>query len=128
MRTDSIFRSLPDRNTISISVDPSNGKHAFVGTRGSGLLEYGENGIENVYNQNNSTIMPINDGSGLTWIGGVDYDSDGNLWVLSNLNSGQLAERTAGGAWKSYNFGATYNGFYLFNLLADSYQIGRAHV
>ncbi len=122
LRTDTAFLSLSERNTISISVDPADGKHAFVGTRGSGLLEYGENGIVKVYNQSNSTIKPIDGDPGVTWIGGVDFDSEGNLWVLSNLNSGQLAKRNTDGSWKSFNFGATYNGYYLFNLMADSYN------
>ena len=122
LQTDPLYATLYDKNTITVVVDPNDGKHAFVGTRQSGLLEYGENGIANVLNSTNSTIKPIDGDPGSTWIGGVDFDQSGNLWVLSNLNSGQLAERTTSGAWKSFNLGATYNGFYLFNLMVDSYN------
>ena len=121
-QTDPVFNTLWDRNTINLAVDPSDGKHAYVGTRGCGLLEYRDNGIVNVYNQTNSPIKPIDADPGAIWIGGVDFDVDGNLWVLSNLNSSQLTERTTSGSWKSFNLGASYNGFYIFNLLADSYN------
>jgi len=122
MQTDPLYNSLWDKCNISVAVDPNDGKHAFVGMRNMGLLEYGENGSVKLYNNSNSTIQPITSDPGATWVGGVDFDRDGNLWVLSNLNSSQLSERTKDGTWKAYNFGAAYNGFYIFNLIVDSYN------
>lgn len=119
---DPIYNSIYDKNTINVAVDPNNGKHAFVGSRGAGVLEYGENGTIRILNGTNSTIKPIDGDPGSFWVGGVDFDQDGNLWVLSNLNSGQLAEYTTAGTWKSFNIGAAYNGFYMFNLMVDSYN------
>lgn len=121
-QTDPYFKALNDKCTINIAVDPNDGKHAFVGMRTAGLLEYGENGSVKIYDYTNSTIKHIDGDPNATWIGGVDFDTDGNLWVLSNLNSGQLAERTTSGTWKSYNLGAAYNGNYIFNLMVDSYN------
>jgi len=121
-QTDPLYNSLGDKCNINLAVDPNDGKHAYVGMRSSGLMEYGPSGGITIYNSSNSTIRPIDGDPGSTWIGGVDFDGNGNLWVLSNLNSGQLAERTTSGAWKSFNLGAAYNGYYMFNLMADSYN------
>jgi hypothetical protein len=120
--TDPLYNSLWDKCNINIAVDPNDGKHAYVGMRNSGLMEYGPSGGITIYNSSNSTIRPIDGDPQNTWVGGVDFDRDGNLWVLSNLNSGQLAERTTSGAWKSFNLGAAYNGYYMFNLMVDSYN------
>jgi ligand-binding sensor domain-containing protein len=120
--TDPIYNSLWDKCNINVAVDPNDGKHAFVGMRNTGLIEYGPNGSTAVYNSTNSTIRPMDVDPANTWIGGVDFDLDGNLWVLSNLNSGQLAEKTTGGQWRSFNLGAAYNGYYMFNLIVDSYN------
>ncbi len=121
-RTDTLFNSLWNKCTISVAIDPKDGKHAYVGTRNMGLIEYGENGGIRVYNHNNSILKPIDEDQGSTWIGGVDFDQDGNLWALTNKNSSQLNERTTAGVWKSFNLGTAYNGFYLFNLLVDGYN------
>ncbi|CAN5436709.1 two-component regulator propeller domain-containing protein [soil metagenome] len=121
-QNDPIYNSLYSKCTISVAVDQNDGKKAYVGTRSSGLLEYGENGIVKVYDKNNSTIQDIDGDPGATWIGGIDFDNDGNLWVLSNINSAQLSERTTGGVWKSFNLGAAYNGYYIYNMIVDSYN------
>ncbi len=117
---DTIYNSLSDQNTINIAVDPNNGKHAFVGSRGAGVLEYGENGITKVWNQNNSSLKGLD--ANTVWVGGVDYDVDGNLWAVTNLNSQMLSEYKTDGTWKGFNIGATYADKYVFNLLVDSYN------
>jgi hypothetical protein len=121
-QTDPLYNGLWEKNTINIAVDPNDGRHAYVGMRNMGLLEYGENGSVRLYNQANSTIQDMDVDPGSIWIGGVDFDQDGNLWTIANLNSSQLNERKKDGTWKSFNFGAAFNGFYIFNLLADSYN------
>jgi len=119
---DPLYSSLGDKCNINIAVDPNDGKHAFVGMRNCGLMEYGPSGSIKIHNSTNSTIRPMDGDPNNTWIGGVDFDRDGNLWVVSNLNGAQLNERTTAGNWKSFSLGATFSGNYLFNLVADSYN------
>jgi hypothetical protein len=119
---DPLYSAQWDKCNISVAVDPKNGKHAFVGMRNCGLMEYGPDGGTKIYNSTNSTIKPIDGDPANTWIAGVDFDSDGNLWVASNLNSTQLNELTTAGTWKSYNLGATYSDKHLFNVMTDSYH------
>jgi len=122
-QNDPVYNSLSQKSVVDVAVDPKNGSHAFVGTCRNGLLEFRESGIIKVYDSTNSPIQPIRIyNTSDVWIGGVQYDANGNLWIISNLNNEQLTELKTDGTWKSFHLGSSYFDKYMFNLLIDNYN------
>ena len=111
------------RDIVNVVVDPSDSRHAFMGTWGSGLLEYRPGGIVNVYDTTNSTLRPVNvPGFHPLQVGGEAFDSDHNLWVATCLNSQPLAMLKNDGTWQSFSVPSPINSSFLYNLLIDGYN------
>jgi hypothetical protein len=123
MLNDPLYAGLTSsRDIVNLAVDPSDSRHAFMGTWGSGLLEYRPGGIVQVYDTTNSTLLPLNvPGFHPVQVGGLAFDSDNNLWVATNLNSKPLSVRSPGGTWQSFALPSPMNSSFLYNLLVDGY-------
>ncbi|HEY3370913.1 MAG TPA: two-component regulator propeller domain-containing protein [Prolixibacteraceae bacterium] len=71
---------------VCIAVDPKNPDHVFAGSWGGGVLEFLDGTFVNRYDNTNSSLQ-IQDATDLTAafvrIGGMDFDSKGNLWVTN---------------------------------------------
>jgi ligand-binding sensor domain-containing protein len=87
---------------VTIAVDPANSRHIFAGTYGKGLLEilndsairrftYGNSTLRNYSGQDTATIR----------VGGVDYDNEGNLWVVTSYNN-QCISMRKGDTWTGF--------------------------
>lgn len=91
-------------------VNPNNTSQSFVGTWGCGLYQFDNNQFTIAYNENNSTLQPrnaaVNQG---VFVSGLDYDSDGNLWVANSSCNNMLSRRSLDGTWTSYNLLITNN-------------------
>ncbi|MDP4281870.1 MAG: two-component regulator propeller domain-containing protein [Bacteroidota bacterium] len=91
-------------NVVTIAVDPNDSKHMYAGTWGSGLLELRDDSVINKYDESNSTLRHHSlspDASDIR-IGGLAYDSDGNLWVV-NTHNNNFISRKSGDKWTGYN-------------------------
>lgn len=97
--------TLNDLNCIAI--DPLNPSHAAAGSWNHGLVEYNDTGIIHAYSPTNSTLLNLYPyGSGYCRIGGVAFDSSGNLWVTnSSVQSNYLSVKKPNGTWQSFDFG-----------------------
>jgi len=89
-----------------IAIDPWKPLHYFVGSWGGGLVEYNNNNMVNIWNSNNSAISNINANNYPNWrIGGVAYDTIGNLWVTSSLAASKyLAVEKPNISWQAFDF------------------------
>jgi hypothetical protein len=73
------------------AIDPADPSHFFVACFGYGLLEFRENEFykhympENTYNGLESVLE---NSYGYTWVDGLAFDADGNLWMLNNSHNG----------------------------------------
>lgn len=85
------------RNISYIAIDPANDNHVFVGGS-SGLYEFIDGHFIEHYDGGNSPIKHYNNNQTYAIIGGVEFDSEGNLWVL---NMDQLLEFTKDHEWKT---------------------------
>jgi len=104
-----IDNSSPDsiRDLCCVAIDPRNSSHAFAGCWGSGVVEYNNNAVTNVYDPSNSSLQSQDAVANFysVRVGGVAFDSNGNLWVANALvNSNYLSVRHADGTWQSFNF------------------------
>jgi hypothetical protein len=122
-KTDPGYDTLGFADVVNIAIDPNDPKHAFIGTWGSGVLEYRENGIVNIFNLSNSTLKPINHP---TWhpiyIGGMAFDEDNNLWISNPMQSTPISVRKPDGSWKSFSVPGNFSLISTFNLIVDDYN------
>jgi hypothetical protein len=96
----------PTTDFNCIAIDPWKPLHYFVGSWGGGLVEYNNNNLVNVWNSNNSAISNINATNYPNWrIGGVAYDTIGNLWVTSALAASKyLCVEKPNISWQAFDF------------------------
>lgn len=93
------------KDVTSLAIDPNNDQHVFAGSR-TGVYEFLNGNYVRDYNYNNSELasaFKTNKNYVLTL--SVEYDSDGNLWVLNSLNQEEksILEYTSDGQWNSFH-------------------------
>jgi hypothetical protein len=93
-----------------IAIDPQNPSHAFAGSYSNGVVEYNNGAIVNLYNPSNTNgaLKNLYDPSATGYyslrVGGVAFDTIGNLWSsVANVDS-CLAVKKKNGDWQSFNF------------------------
>jgi hypothetical protein len=99
-------------DVVCTQVNPANPSQAFIGTWSGGLFQFDNQSLTHIYNEKNSTLRGTSSLadtlSGLyrCRVGGIVFDSDGNMWVTNSNSSTNTAlnVRTPSGVWKSYDF------------------------
>ena len=105
----------PVRNVLSIAVSPLDPKHFFVGTWGSGLLEYKNDELVEQYTNQNSpleTALPDQPDAPYVRIGGMSFDKGGNLWMTNSGVSKNLKKLGADGTWEEFTLPGVSGGDY----------------
>jgi hypothetical protein len=94
---------------IDVAINPITGNAFFAGF-GHGVIEMNEEGVVNVFTNQNSSLQRVlnNDTSANipVQVGGVDFDSRGNLWVTNPLTQRPLSVYSTDGTWQSFNLPA----------------------
>ncbi len=89
---------------VGILPHPSDPDHIFVASWGGGVLEFQQNELVNHYTNQNSplqTALPDQPDRPYVRIGGIDFDSEGNLWVTNSEVDKNLLKLTPGGEWET---------------------------
>lgn len=106
----------------AVAIDPFDINHSFVASWGKGILEYKKEGGINLYNSHNSTLHPLNADTNKIHVGGVEFDSDGNLWAVACGNTRPVSVRRPDGSWQDFIISqADLTGFSLYNMVIDDY-------
>ena len=75
-------------NVTDIAQDPNDSEHHFAGSVSDGIFEFKDYKMVNHYDYRNSPLQSILPSSSrpnaYVWITGLEYDKDGNLWMLNN--------------------------------------------
>lgn len=75
-------------NVTDIAQDPNDCEHHFAGSASDGIFEFKDYKMVNHYDYRNSPLQSILPSSSrpnaYVWITGLEYDKDGNLWMLNN--------------------------------------------
>ena len=91
---------------VCIEVDPADETHFFVGSWGGGLLEFRNDQLVERYTNLNSplqTELPQQPNEPYVRIGGLDFDSDGNLWITNTATSSKnIHKLSPSGEWESF--------------------------
>lgn len=99
---------------VSIIADPADPEHIFVGSWGGGLLEFQGEQLLNRFTDLNSPLqnaLPDRPGSAYVRIGGLDFDSEGNLWITNSEVSNNLHKLSPSGEWESVTLPQVANNF-----------------
>ncbi len=73
--------------------------NVWAASNGSGLAQVSADGVVNVYDQTNSTLLPASGTSSFVIIGGAASEPDGTLWVTNTTASQPLHVRSPDGQW-----------------------------
>ena len=85
---------------MNIAVDPTDNKHFFVTSYGTGLYEFKENTFFKLYNESNSTIKSIYPGDpDYMRLDGAVFDQNQNLFITNTNISNGIKILLANGIW-----------------------------
>ena len=82
-----------------IDVTSFDGDNIYVASYGGGLLHFKEDQLLETFDNRNSSLRNIVGDSTYVAISGLDFDSDGNLWVGNSRSLAPLHVRTVDGEW-----------------------------
>jgi len=89
------------KDAIQVMPQPGNPDRFFVASWGFGLFEFENGTLKKVYNEKNSPLQTRVEGDNYTRIGGLGYDSGGNLWMTNSLVNNNLHKLKPDGTWES---------------------------
>ncbi|HKI90095.1 MAG TPA: two-component regulator propeller domain-containing protein, partial [Draconibacterium sp.] len=90
---------------VCMVADPNDPDHIFVGSWGGGLLEFQGDQFLNRFTNHNSpleTALPQQPDEPYVRIGGLGFDSEGNLWITNSDVAKNLVKRSPSGEWESF--------------------------
>ncbi|HPF50282.1 MAG TPA: two-component regulator propeller domain-containing protein [Draconibacterium sp.] len=94
------------QDIVCIAVDPADENHIFVGSWGGGVLEFRNDEFVERYTNFNSplqTELPQQPNEPYVRIGGLDFDSEGNLWITNTATAEKnIHKLSPSGDWKSF--------------------------
>ncbi len=117
-------------DVVSLAADPNDPNHVFAGSWGGGVLEYRNDRFINRFTNKNSplqTAIPAKPDEPYVRIGGLDFDSQGNLWITNSEVAQNLHKLSPDGKWTSFTLPEVANsrniGQVLVNRLDDKWIV-----
>lgn len=107
-------------NIHRIAVDPKNENHFFAASWGGGLLEFENDELVHRYENHNSplaTALPGSPNAPYVRIGGMDFDSEGNLWLTNSEVAVNLLKFTPDKKWEGITLPEVANNYKIGDLL-----------
>jgi streptogramin lyase len=101
---------------VAVAVDPKDPDHVFAASWGGGVLEFKQGKFEKRYDNFNSSLqtqLPTNAQAPYVRVGGMDFDSKGNLWVTNSGVGNILSVFQTDGQWKSFELKGGANNPYV---------------
>lgn len=111
---------LGSRALSRIIVNPNNENQVFVSSYYSGLLEFENDQLKNVYNASNTgsdglKSIPAQVPDDIR-VNGTAFDKSGNLWLTSSIDRRGVKVFKTNGQWQSYDMSSIYKNINVFNL------------
>lgn len=93
----------PTHDIDCIAIDPFDPTHVFAGSYGTGLLELKNDSVIRRFTEGNSTLRHHtgNPDTSDVRVGGVTFDKQGNLWVVTSHNNSCLSMKK-GDTWTGF--------------------------
>lgn len=112
-------------NVLLVAENPANANHFFVSGWGGGLMEFSNNQMVNHFTNKNSplqTALPTEPDAPYVRIAGLDFDSQGNLWVANSEVAQNLHRLTPDGKWTSFTLPEVAGKYNIGPLLINRYD------
>lgn len=108
-------------DNICISINPKNKNQYATGTYSQYPLSIGliDGQITDTFTVHNSPLQESSEGNSYYLISDVEYDQDGNLWVLNGFSTNPLKVYTKDGAWQEFSFGTNSINKQTKNMVVD---------
>lgn len=94
---------------LTVAINPSNPSVVYAGSWGKGLLEFTDGELTKVYNHTNSSLSRVET---LPYyylrVGGLKFDTQGNLWVTNSDIKRVISVMKPDGEWKSFDPGGVF--------------------
>ncbi len=92
------------KDFLFVQESPIDKNRIFATAWGKGLVEYSANSdqLVKIYNNKNSTLKFRVENPG-TWTSGIDFDSEGNLWVANAFCNSLVNVLKKDGTWRAFN-------------------------
>ncbi|NDP20712.1 MAG: T9SS type A sorting domain-containing protein [Paludibacter sp.] len=95
---------------MNVAVDPTDDKHFFVTSYGTGLYEFRENKFDSLHNESNSSIKSIFPGDPLYMrLDGAVYDKQNNLFLTNTSVAAGIKVLLSNGEWRELNYPGVSN-------------------
>lgn len=102
------------RDIVCVAADPKDSNHFFAGSWGGGVLEFRDGKFFKRFDNFNSTLqtaLPAEPNAAYVRVGGMAFDSEGNLWVTNSSVAQVLSEYKTDGTWKAFDTPEVANKF-----------------
>lgn len=90
-------------DAVRITSSPNHTDEYYISSWGHGVIVYRDGQVAEHYDPNNSSLQTILPGA-YCRIGGVAFDTKGNMWVTNAGVSYPISVRLADGTWKSFPY------------------------
>lgn len=112
-------------NMCSIDENPTEPGHYFAGSFGQGLYEFRNNELVAHYNHKNSPLespIPATNPSSVNYVRvpRVEFDNEGNLWVVNTHSENIVKVRKKDGSWQSLYYKDIANAETMIEIMVDS--------
>lgn len=112
-------------NMCSIDENPTEPGHYFAGSFGQGLYEFRNNELVAHYNHKNSPLespIPATNPSSVNYVRvpRVEFDNEGNLWVVNTHSENIVKVRKKDGTWQSLYYKDIANAETMIEIMVDS--------
>ncbi|MCE1200515.1 MAG: hypothetical protein LWX09_00250 [Bacteroidia bacterium] len=111
------FDSISD--FVSVAINPKNPAKAYIGTWQEGVIEFTNFEKSDIFSVHNSSLRPWLADPTLINVSGLDFDSQGNLWVANTGTTNLLSVRKTNSEWRSYFLGSNSSGVDIGNMIVD---------
>lgn len=98
-------------DVICVVADPKNPDHIFAGSWGGGVLEFLNDEFVIRYDYNNSILETSIPNQPFVRIGGLDFDTDGNLWITNSGVAKNLVKLSVDGEWENFSLPEVANDY-----------------
>jgi hypothetical protein len=112
-------------NILHIATDPIIANHFFVASWGGGVLEYRNDKFVTRYTNKNSplqTALPTQPDEPYVRVAGLDFDSQGNLWITNSEVAQNLHRLSPDGKWASFTLPEVANRYNLGQVLVNRFD------
>lgn len=105
---------------LSVAIDPNDKDNIAVGTYSKVPLSImGTSGAVDTITPSNSLLENTSLGNGWSFVSGLCYDEQSNLWVLNGYSNAPLKVRTAAGQWYEFDLGTSAKSKFSRKLVID---------